>query len=244
MLADRTSLFFFLLCLNALVLLTHAGYTYYTTNTITDVGGAGCYPEVVDMIPGQFSTQGCPLNSTYACQKQMLFRNSSLAPFDEELTMVFGGPLTLFNLAVYQPDDNGSTWNRVSYWDPSTTDNVVWLNNNGGGASGSFSICGGNSQSFANYNATQAAASPQQINGIFDHTVITNAMSGVPCGGSGCGSFYRNVSYHGWNGDSLGRKLFAVNFIMPNYTLPAGKLPSKEKQQVNTAKTIKKVKPE
>lgn len=194
------------------------GDTYYTTNTIKNVGGAGCYPEVVEMIPGEFSTSGCPLNSSYACQMHALKRNSSLAPWDEELTMVFGGPLTLYNLAVYQPDNGGSTWNRVSSWSPSTSDNVVFLNNKGGGLSGSFSICGGNSQSFASADGTASAAAPTQATGVFGNTVIINALSGTPCGGNGCGSFYRNVSYHGWSGDNLGRKLFAVNFIMPNYT--------------------------
>ena len=64
-----------------------------------------------------------------------------MAPFDEELTLVFRGPMELSNLAVYYPGGPSSAWTRESYWTPDTTSNLVWFNNRGGGESGVFTIC-------------------------------------------------------------------------------------------------------
>jgi hypothetical protein len=77
-----------------------------STLSITDVGGEGCYPEVTDMLPGVYPQ--CTVSSP--CQQQAKYRSGSLAPFDEELTLVFRGPMELSNVAVYYPD--GSAWTR------------------------------------------------------------------------------------------------------------------------------------
>ena len=42
--------------------------------------------------------------------------SGALAPFNEEMTFNFRGPMNLFNIAVYQPDASGATWNQVSTW--------------------------------------------------------------------------------------------------------------------------------
>jgi hypothetical protein len=157
-----------------------------TTLTITDVGGEGCYPEVTNMEPGVWPT--CSQGSA-ACHQSAKRRSASLAPFDEELTLVFRGPMTLSSLAVYYPGATASSaWTRESYWTPSTTSNVAWFNNLGGGASGEWSICGGNSQSYASANGSLAAAAPQQFKGSLANTVSVNALTSQPCSGTACGT--------------------------------------------------------
>ena len=64
----------------------------------------------------------------------------ALAPFNEEMTFNFRGPMNLFDIAVYQPDASGATWNQVSSWAAGKApNNLVFMNNKGGGASGEFS---------------------------------------------------------------------------------------------------------
>ena len=66
--------------------------------------------------------------------------SGALAPFNEEMTFNFRGPMNLFNIAVYQPDASGATWNQVSTWTAGKApNNLVFMNNKGGGASGEFS---------------------------------------------------------------------------------------------------------
>ena len=63
-----------------------------------------------------------------------------LAPFNEELTFNFRGPLNLYNIAVYQPDSSGATWTQTSSWAAGQApNNLVFMNNMGGGASGEWS---------------------------------------------------------------------------------------------------------
>jgi hypothetical protein len=52
-----------------------------STLTITDVGGEGCYPEVIKMEPGVWPT--CSQGDA-ACHQKATRRSASLAPFDEE----------------------------------------------------------------------------------------------------------------------------------------------------------------
>lgn len=190
-----------------------------STLTITDVGGEGCYPDVTNMEPGTWPT--CTQGAA-ACHQQATFRSASLAPFDEELTLVFRGPMELSNLAVYYPGGPSSAWTRESYWTPDTTSNLVWFNNRGGGESGVFTICGGNSQSYASANGSLAAASPQQFSGSLANEDSINALTAQACSGTACGPFFRPESNHGWAGPSGGAKAFVVRLSMPDYTGPAG----------------------
>lgn len=65
----------------------------------------------------------------------------NLAPFDEEMTFNFRGPLNLDNIAVYQPDAaNATAWAQVSAWAAGQAPtNLVFMNNLGGEKSGEFS---------------------------------------------------------------------------------------------------------
>lgn len=72
--------------------------------------------------------------------KPILKLKGPLAPFNEELTFNFRGPLNLYNIAVYQPGSSGATWTQTSSWAAGQApNNLVFMNNMGGGASGEWS---------------------------------------------------------------------------------------------------------
>jgi hypothetical protein len=102
----------------------------------TNVGGDGGYYQVVNMLPGDFPS----CNVQDPCQKTYKAVSGPLAPFDEQMTFNFRGPMSLFNIAVYQPSNTtGATWRKVSSWAQNQPPNdMVFMNNMGGGASGEF----------------------------------------------------------------------------------------------------------
>jgi hypothetical protein len=128
--------------------------------------------------------------------------SGNLAPFDEDLTVVMRGPMNVYNIAVYQPDNSTSaTWKRTSSWaSGNAADNLVFMNNMGGGASGTWSsesrgafsrllgsradrvpvpVCGGASQSYASGDFASAAASPNQTYGSYispSDEVVSDAL--------------------------------------------------------------------
>lgn len=182
--------------------------------TFLNVGGSGSYDRVVDMAPGSWPP---PCSDPNACVKATKSVSGPLVPFDEEMTMVFSGPIELYDIAVYAPATSGFA--RVSHWDRCTSDNLVFMNNLGGGSvSGVWTVCGGNSQSYASADGSQAAAAPTQFSGSLADGIGVNVMSTSLCQGTGdtseCG-FYRDVGMHGWKGAANGTKIFAVKMRMP-----------------------------
>ena len=65
----------------------------------------------------------------------------NLAPFDDEMTVVFRGPMNLYDIAVYQPTNSSSaSWKQVSSWAAGEKpSNLVFMNNDGGDVSGEWS---------------------------------------------------------------------------------------------------------
>lgn len=101
----------------------------------TNVGGSGSYNQVTNMIAGTWPS--CTVNPS--CIQSSKSVSGNLAPFDEDLTFNFRGPMTLYNIAVYQPPSSGdATWSRVSSWAQNQSPtNMVFMNNLGGvGGSG------------------------------------------------------------------------------------------------------------
>ncbi|EIN09943.1 hypothetical protein PUNSTDRAFT_52080 [Punctularia strigosozonata HHB-11173 SS5] len=177
----------------------------------THVGGDGSYQQVTDLVPGTFPT--CSANPS--CVKTTKTVSGNLAPFDEDLTVVMRGPMNVYNIAVYQPDNTTSaTWKRTSSWaSGNAAHNLVFMNNNGGGASGEWSICGGASQSYASSDFSSAAASPKQTYGSYiSASDEVNIMTATECNGSNCEGFYRGTSNLGW----AGSKMFVFEFDMPS----------------------------
>lgn len=102
----------------------------------TGVGGSGQYDQVTNLLPGQFPT----CNANPSCIKASKKVSGKLAPFDEDLTFVFRGPMNIYNIAVYQSDASDKTWNRTSSWATNQEpNNMVFMNNMGGGKSGEWS---------------------------------------------------------------------------------------------------------
>ncbi|KAH9935101.1 putative TOS1-like glycosyl hydrolase-domain-containing protein [Epithele typhae] len=176
----------------------------------TKVGSTGTYNQVTNMIPGNFPN--CDANpSCITAPKQI---SGNLAPFNEEMTFNFRGPMNLFNIAVYQPDAAGATWNQVSSWAAGQApNNLVFMNNKGGGASGEFSICHGNSQSFANgaFTDAVATANAEIYPGNLPGGAEVNIMTGETCASRACDGFSRGTANHGW----VDSKLLVVSFNMP-----------------------------
>lgn len=102
----------------------------------SNVGGSGSYDQVVNMVAGAWPS--CTVQNH--CQTAPKSVSGNLAPFDEELTMVFRAPMTLNNIAVYQPaNTSAQTWSKVSSWSlGSQPDNLVFMNNKGGSKSGEW----------------------------------------------------------------------------------------------------------
>jgi hypothetical protein len=177
--------------------------------TFQNVGGTGSYDVVTNMAPGTWPP---PCADPNACVKQAKTVTGPLVPFDEEMTIVLSGPIDLYAIGVYTP--NGSDWARTSYWDRCGSDNLVFMNNKGGGnVSGVWTVCGGNSQSYASADGTAAAKQPTEFAGHLGDGVGVNVMSAALCG-SDCG-FYRDVGMHGFQGSADGTKIFAVKLRMP-----------------------------
>ncbi|HEY5284563.1 MAG TPA: DUF2403 domain-containing protein, partial [Polyangia bacterium] len=87
--------------------------------TFLNVGGSGSYDRIVDMAPGAWPP---PCSDPNACVKATKSVSGPLVPFDEEMTMVFSGPIELYDIAVYAPATSGFA--RVSHWDRCTSDNL------------------------------------------------------------------------------------------------------------------------
>lgn len=142
----------------------------------TGVGGKGSYKQVTNLVPGTFPT--CSANPS--CVQSDKAVSGNLAPFDEDLTFVFRGPMQIHNIAVYSPSNSsGATWKQTSSFTPNKApQNMVFMNNMGGGASGTWSstyllplpiiqccvltgvaVCGGASQSYAGGDFASAVAS-------------------------------------------------------------------------------------
>ena len=80
-----------------------------TRSPYTNVGVAGSYDRVV-------TSTVAPTCVANVCQKATEDVSGPLVPFDEEMTMVFSGPMDLYQVAAYQPGAAG--YDRVGLLDP------------------------------------------------------------------------------------------------------------------------------
>jgi len=174
-----------------------------------NVGGSGSYNQVTNMVANNGQWNVCPTDIP-TCDTTPVSVSSSLAPFDEDLTIALRGPMVVGNVAVYVP--NGDDWVLQSYWDQTNanTTNLVWMNN-----AGDWSICQGNGQSYMASDGSSAATSPQPFNGVLSNDMNVNLMSAVECNSTICPGYNRGVAMVGWAGNNCGDKMFAINVTMP-----------------------------
>jgi hypothetical protein len=177
--------------------------TAATAITYTNVGVAGSYDKVV-------TSTMAPTCVANVCQKAPKAVAGPLVPFDEEMTMVFSGPMDLYQIAAYEPATGG--FQRVAYWDRCTTEGLALVGNK------AWYQCNGYVQSYVTADGTKNSATPVQFAGHLDPGVGVNVMSSVLCtgttDGSDCG-FSRGLALHGFKGDAAGSKIFAAKFRMP-----------------------------
>ncbi|CAM9172877.1 unnamed protein product, partial [Phaeothamnion confervicola] len=185
---------------------------------VTNLGGRGAYDNIVDIIPGVWPACTVPAGG---CVKQRVCVDGPLAPFDEELSIALRGPLELYNFAAFEGRADGS-FGRVSSWSRTTSDNVAFMNNQGGvaGCSGTWSVCQGNSQSYAAADGVACAATPQHFRGSLPADEQVNILTSKPCASkSDCGGAYRSSAMHGWRGGGKGgnaEKAFVFRVMMPH----------------------------
>ncbi len=177
--------------------------TAVTAITYTNVGATGSYDRVV-------TSTVAPTCVANVCEKASTLVSGPLAPFDEEMTMVFSGPLALYQVAVYYPATGG--YARVAYWDRCTTEGLAFVGND------AWYQCNGYVQSYVTASGTMSSPTPVQFGGDLDAGVGVNVMSSTACtgttDGTDCG-FSRGLALHGFQGSANGSKIFATKFRMP-----------------------------
>jgi hypothetical protein len=177
--------------------------TVATAITYTNVGVAGSYDKVV-------TSTMAPTCVSNVCQKAPKAVAGPLVPFDEEMTMVFSGPMDLYQVAAYDPAAGG--FQRVAYWDRCVTEGLAFVGNK------AWYQCGGYVQSYVTADGTKNSATPVQFAGHLEPGVGVNVMSAALCtgttDGTDCG-FSLGLALHGFKGDAAGSKIFATKFRMP-----------------------------
>ena len=171
--------------------------------TYTNVGAIGSYDQVV-------TSTVAPSCVPNVCDKAPKAETGPLVPFDDEMTMVFSGPMDLYQVAAYEPATGG--YRRVAYWDRCATEGLAFVGNK------AWYQCNGYVQSYVSPDGTAESATPVQFGGHLDPGVGVNVMSTTPCTGTDAGSdcgFSRGLALHGFKGDAAGSKVFAAKLRMP-----------------------------
>ncbi|CAM9809445.1 unnamed protein product, partial [Ascophyllum nodosum] len=181
---------------------------------ITNVGGSGYFDTVVNMIDGE--NMSCSsLEDT--CVKEQVSVSGELAPFDE-VSVAFRGPMNLYNIACYEGTADG-TLERTSKWTPgSEGENIVFMKNLGGvnGCAGEWSICGGNSQSYADASGISCSSKSTAFSGNLPDDNEVNIMTASECASNAQCGFYRDVGMRGWQGGEDGTKVIIFEVDMPH----------------------------
>jgi len=108
------------------------------TMTFTDVGAPGWWPRRIDRPEGDPACDykdGTDTWGGHCCMKEQATTSTTLAPFDEEMTLILKA-IDVKQLAVYQPTGGaGSEWTRVTAYDrrSGATDNL-WFTQQGEGS--------------------------------------------------------------------------------------------------------------
>ncbi|TMW60130.1 hypothetical protein Poli38472_000172 [Pythium oligandrum] len=172
-------------------------------------------------------TYGMVTNSQ-TCTKETVSVNSPVGPLSEEVSMVFRGPMNIYNIAVFDGSAGGD-WKKVSSYDDSgAATNMIFMNNkNVDYATGvkspqGFATADGLSvaSKATTFSGTLAEASnPSQIGagaGVSTGAEV-NVMTSKKCSDSSCKGYYDDNGYHGWDG---GKKMFVTKVKMPTGSSP------------------------
>ncbi|GAB9470686.1 Secretory protein opel [Globisporangium polare] len=178
-------------------------------------------------VPGSYDR----VTQLSSCKKEKVTVNSPVGPLSEAVSMVFRGPMDIFNIAVFDGSANNGSFARVSAYDRASdrADNLVFLNNknvdySGGGQHGP--------QGYASEDGVAKAASPSKFKGVLKEATNpsqvgagpgiqtgaeVNIMTGAKCDADGCLGYHGSNDYRGWEG---GRKVFVTKVQMPQGSSP------------------------
>ncbi|KAJ0401800.1 hypothetical protein ATCC90586_003428 [Pythium insidiosum] len=170
------------------------------------------------------------VTSLAGCRRQRVTRNSPVGPLSEDVSMVFRGPMEIFNIAVF---DNplGLIWRRVSWYKRGgDASNLLFMNNmnidySGRGLHGP--------QIFASSDGRTGATSPQRFLGSLAEAsdpsrvgagpgittgVEVNIVTAQRCTGATCSGYWGgSYAFRGWGS---GKKIFVVRLQMPRGSRP------------------------
>lgn len=165
-----------------------------------------------------------------SCTKKTVSLNSPVGPLSEEVSMVFRGPMEIYNIAVFTASSSASDWARVSaFSDSGESDNILFLNNlnvdySGGKKSpqGFASADGAKKAATASTFAGKLAEASNPSNTYGGPGIATgaevNIMLPKKCSDDGtCKGYYDDNGYHGWDG---GKKMFVTKVKMPTGSAP------------------------
>jgi len=109
------------------------------TMTFTNMGAAGWWPRRIDRPAGDPACtykDGTDTWGAHCCMKEEYTTSTTLAPFDEEMTLILKA-IEVKQLAVYQPSSQqpSSSWARVTAWDARTRQSEnLWFTQQGAGS--------------------------------------------------------------------------------------------------------------
>jgi hypothetical protein len=187
----------------------NTGKSEVSSLTYSNVGASGAYAEVVS---GWSKATGCMGDSDGTLCKTVYRKEKhvegALAPFSEEMTFVFGGPIELYQLAVYSP--RAGAWQRAAYWDRCQSEGLVFAGNK------HWYECAGFVESYVSADGEKESTTSVQFEGSVAAGTEVHVMSDQLCasGDTSCG-YSSGLPLHGFKGDSQGSKLFAVTLRMP-----------------------------
>ncbi|POM71647.1 Carbohydrate-binding protein, partial [Phytophthora palmivora] len=176
----------------------------------TDAGSAaGTYGKVTEMS---------------SCTTEDVSVSDPVGPFSEEVSMVFRGPLNIYNIAVFN-STSGSDWTKVSsYSQNGTQENMVFMNNLNIDYTGADS----SPQGYSTDDGSGTATSSTVFGGSLADASDASVTGGGPCVSTGCEvnimtetncadqdgciGYYDDMGFHGWDG---GMKMFVTKVQMP-----------------------------
>ncbi|RLN89608.1 hypothetical protein BBJ28_00015540, partial [Nothophytophthora sp. Chile5] len=220
---------------------TTAATTSTSTTTTTSTGSAASFSSAT--ISSSFVYNGTDAGSatgTYgkvtamsSCTTEDVSVSDPVGPFSEEVTMVFRGPMNIYNIAVFNAT-SGSDWSKVSsYSSNGTQENMVFMNNMNIDYTGADS----SPQGYSTDDGSATATSSTIFGGSLADASSSSTVGGGPCVSTGCEvnimtetncadedgclGYYDDMGFHGWDG---GMKMFVTKVMMPTGTsvnLPA-----------------------
>ncbi|EGZ26765.1 hypothetical protein PHYSODRAFT_553148 [Phytophthora sojae] len=206
--------------------------TSTSTTSTTTTGSAASFSSAT--ISSSFVYNGTDAGSaagTYgkvtamsSCTTEDVSVSDPVGPFSEEVSMVFRGPLNIYNIAVFNAT-SGSDWTKVSsYSQNGTQENMVFMNNLNIDYTGADSSPQGYSTADGSGTATESTTFGGSLADASDASVTgggpcvstgceVNVMTETNCADEdGCIGYYDDMGFHGWDG---GMKMFVTKVQMP-----------------------------